>query len=148
MIGGEARYNMDKWDGYTAARDRLLAAARHHRVPGLVALSGDVHSAWAGTLHSDFQDPDSPALGTEFVTTSISSGGDGRDMRPRARKMLSNNPAISFYNGRRGYTRCTVTPETWRTEYRVLPYVSRPGAPIHTGASMSVAHGEAGAKAV
>lgn len=144
MIDGEPRYNMDKWDGYKAARDRLLSTARYHRVPGFVALSGDVHSAWAGTLLADFQDSDSPALGSEFVTTSISSKGDGKDMRRSARKMLFANPGIAFYNGRRGYARCTVTPEAWRTDYRVVPYVSRPGAPIRTEASFAVAHGRPG----
>jgi len=148
VIDGEVRYNMDKWDGYTAARDRLFAAVGRHRVPGLVALSGDVHSAWAGTLRTDFRDPGSAALGTEFVATSISSGGDGRDMRPRARKMLMANPGIAFYSGLRGYARCTVTPETWRTDYRVVPYISKPGAPILTGASFVVAHGRPGPEPV
>ena len=148
MIHGDHRYNMDKWDGYSAARDRLFTAVRQHRVPGLVALSGDVHSAWAGTLLTDFQDPRSAALGTEFVATSISSGGDGRDMRPRARKMLAANPGIAFYNGQRGYARFTVTREAWRTDYRVVPHVSTPGAPIRTRASFAAARGRPGPEPV
>jgi alkaline phosphatase D len=147
-VQGEARYNMDKWDGYKAARDRLFAAVGRHHVPGFIALSGDVHSAWAGTLRADFQDPRSAALGTEFVTTSISSGGNGRDMRPRARKMLAANPGIAFFNGRRGYTRCTVTPDIWRSDYRVVPYVDKPGAPIRTAASFAVTHGQSGPHSV
>jgi alkaline phosphatase D len=146
MSRGAALYNMDKWDGYVAARARLLAAVRALRPDGLIVLSGDVHAAWAGTLRQDFGDPASPALGTEFVGTSIASGGDGRAMRPRARRILAANPDIVFHDGRRGYTRCEVTRQTWRSDYRVLDYVTRPGAPMETAASFTIAHGHPGAE--
>ena len=57
--------NEDQWDGYAPARDRLLAAAAP--VAGrLVVLTGDIHLAGVGRL---------PGIGTEFVTTSVSSSG-------------------------------------------------------------------------
>ena len=44
--------NMDSWDGYPAARDRLLAAAQRADA-NLVTRSGDSHNAWAFDLTRD-----------------------------------------------------------------------------------------------
>ncbi|HWH81801.1 MAG TPA: alkaline phosphatase D family protein, partial [Burkholderiaceae bacterium] len=41
---GGATYWTDAWDGYPAARARLLDAVAKRAVPGLVVLGGDVHS--------------------------------------------------------------------------------------------------------
>ncbi len=136
--GGSDLYHTDKWDGYPAARGRLFAEVRKHRLPGLVALSGDVHENWAGALKADFDDPDSETIGSEFVATSISSNGDGEDAKKSRAPIAEANPHIAFYNGQRGYLRCVVTPETWRTDFRVVPYVSKPGAPVSTRASFVV----------
>jgi alkaline phosphatase D len=135
---GVAHYDMDKWDGYRAARNRLFDAVARHRPSGLIAISGDVHANWVGDLKRDFDDPSSATVGTEFVGTSISSGGDGRDTRPRVERIRAANPHIRFYNGRRGYVRCRVTENAWRTDLRTVPYVARPGAPIATLRSFAV----------
>ena len=132
---GPDLYHGDKWDGYLAARGRLFAEARRHDVKGFVALSGDVHNNWAGSLKADFDDPHSDPIGSEFVATSIASNGDGEDSKKSQRRIVEANPHIAFYNGQRGYLRCVVTPETWRTDFRVVPYVSKPGAPVTTRAS-------------
>src|SRR5690606_32224289 len=42
-------YNLDSWDGYWAARESVLAAARDLD-RNLVVLAGDTHNAWAGEL--------------------------------------------------------------------------------------------------
>ena len=48
-------------------------------------------------------------MATEFVGTSISSGGDGRTNRPDLDALLAENPHVKFYNGQRGYVRCRWT---------------------------------------
>ena len=58
--------------------------------------------------------------------------------------MVAENPHIKFFNGQRGYVRCTLTPEQWRADYRVLPFVKQPGAPIYTRASFVVEAGNPG----
>ena len=135
---GPDLYHPDKWDGYRAARDRLFGEIRKHDIAGLIALSGDVHNNWAGALKANFDDPSSDSLGSEFVSTSITSNGDGEDSKKSQRRIAEANPHIAFYNGQRGYLRCIVSPKTWRTDYRVVPYVSKPGAPITTRASFVV----------
>ena len=42
-------YNLDAWDGYGAARETVLEAARS-RDHNLVVLAGDTHNAWASDL--------------------------------------------------------------------------------------------------
>ncbi|MEJ7871213.1 MAG: hypothetical protein WKF67_03055, partial [Rubrobacteraceae bacterium] len=68
--------------------------------------------------------------------------GDGADVQPDTAKTLADNPHIKFFNDRRGYVRCRLTPDSWQTDYRVLPYVSEPGAPVITRASFVVENGD------
>ena len=61
-------------------------------------LTGDIHTNWVNDLHVDDRDPTSPVVGTEFVGTSITSGGDGADMSPRYQAVLAENPCVKFHN--------------------------------------------------
>jgi alkaline phosphatase D len=133
-------YHPDKWDGYVAARRRLLDAVARNDIKGLIALSGDVHKNWAGRLTADFDDPGARTLGNEFVATSIASDGDGADSTKGLHRMVAANPHIAFANGQRGYLRCRVARNEWRTDFRIVPYVSKPGAPVTTRASFIVDH--------
>ena len=135
-------YAMDKWDGYVAARRRLLALLAATPPSNPVVITGDVHSNWVADLRTDFEDPASPIVSSEFVGTSMTSGGDGSD--GSVERVRALNPHVKFFNARRGYVRAEVTPHTWRCDYRVLPYVSRPGAPIDTRASFVLQSGRKG----
>lgn len=63
-------YNLDAWDGYPAAREAVLAAAKAND-RNLVVLAGDTHNAWASNL----TDASGAAVGVEFATSSVSSPG-------------------------------------------------------------------------
>jgi len=135
--------SMDAWDGYAGARDRLLRFIDQNRILNFMVLTGDVHSNWVTEIKSDFRDANSRALGVEWVGTSVSSAGDGFDEPDAvAMRVLEENPHIHFFNGNRGYTICRVTPNRWRTDFRVVPYVSRQGAPLFTRAAFAVNSGE------
>ncbi|NYI06214.1 alkaline phosphatase D family protein [Allostreptomyces psammosilenae] len=142
--GPDKRLFMDPWDGYVAERDRVLAGAVDRGVRNLVVITGDRHQNYAWDLKRDFEDPDSPTVASEFVGTSISSGGDGADMTAEGERFLAANPHMKFFNAQRGYVRCTVTEREWRSDYRVVPYVLTPGAPISTRASYVVQDGVPG----
>ena len=45
---------------------------------------------------------------------------------------------------RRGYLLAEVTPAAWTTHYRVVPYVTRPGAPLETRRSFVMEAGAPG----
>ncbi|MCB0972739.1 MAG: alkaline phosphatase D family protein, partial [Acidimicrobiales bacterium] len=86
-VGDAFAFNFDQWDGYVAARNRLLRSAVDHQVRNPFVLSGDIHLAAAGALRVDYDDPDSPDVGFEIVTTSISSNFDD-DLLPLVQAAL------------------------------------------------------------
>jgi alkaline phosphatase D len=129
VIRGERTFSMDKWDGYVVARKRLLDFFAAARPSNPVVLTGDIHSNWVADLKTDFDDPSSATVATEFIGTSITSSGDGEDGAEFIQAVHDENPHVKFYNGQRGYVRCSVTPGRWTSDFRVVPYVSRPGAP-------------------
>ena len=143
---GTETWSMDKWDGYPLERQALLDLLAESGTPNPVVLTGDIHSNWVTDLLRDFEDERSDVVGTEFVGTSISSGGDGRAMTGGGQRTLSNNPHIRFYNGQRGYVVATVTPERWTSEYRIVPVVSQPGGALETAATFVVENGRPGAQ--
>jgi alkaline phosphatase D len=60
---------------------------------------------------------------------------------------LAENPFVKFYNTERGYLRCVITPQHWRTDYQVVVDVTKPGAPQVTRASFVVEDRQPGIKA-
>ncbi len=134
-------YSMDQWPGYEYERRQLLKFLHENKTANPVAFAGDIHTNWANELIADFDDLDSRSVATEFVGTSISSSGDGRAEPKGLSELLSENPFVKFHNAERGYVCCEVTPKTWRTDFRTVEYVSRPGAPLQTRASFIVEDG-------
>lgn len=81
----------------------------------------------------------------EFVCTSVSSGGNGNPTQgvpPGGTDPA--NPHLRFSSYQRGYVSCEVTRGQWRSDYKVVPYVDRPGAPVSTRASLVTLDGAPG----
>ena len=137
-------YSMDQWPGYEVNRQRILKFFAEH--PGLnpIVITGDIHNNWANNLQVDCGDETSPVVATEFVGTSISSGGDGAETTKTTAAVLRENPFVKFYNNERGYVSCEVTPESFTSHYRTVPYVEKPGAPLVTRKSFVVEAGRPG----
>ncbi len=146
MANFNGDYSMDQWPGYAHERMELLRWIQERKVPNPVVLTGDIHSNWVNDLRVDDREMDKPIVATEFVGTSISSGGNG-DPNPKGLEDgLAANPFVRFFNAQRGYVRCTVTPDSWRSDYQVVEDVIRPGAPAVTKGSFVVESGTPGAK--
>ena len=143
---GETLWPMDIWDGYPFERDELLNHIHDRKTPNPIVLTGDIHSNWVADLKLNFEDARSKIVGTEFVGTSITSGGDGSDMTTYGETLLANNPHVKHYNGQRGYMVATVNDKNWQNDFRIVDKVTVRGAPIRTQASFVVEAGEAGAK--
>ena len=146
--GSGRGFRPDTWDGYPASRDRVVSGLVNSPVRNAVVCTGDVHSHWAAEVREDVNDPSSRVVATELVTTSISSGGDGSDTRDEITAVLPENPNIRYFSNRRGYVRTRITPKELHADFRVMPYVSRPGAKVRTGASFVVPDLEAALEAV
>ncbi|MFI6420882.1 alkaline phosphatase D family protein [Streptomyces sp. NPDC050842] len=138
------KVSMDSWDGYPASRQRILAGAEAAGVENLMVLTGDVHVGYGLDIKADFRDPGSRTLGTEIVATSISSGKDGADRPANYDKLTQANPHMRFYNGRRGYVTVALDEGGARADFRTVPYVTTPGAPVTTAASYVTEAGNPG----
>ena len=144
--GPDRGYSMDKWDGYQASRSRLLQFLGARKPSNPVVLAGDVHNNWVNDLRVNIDDPRTPIVATEFVGTSITSGGDGSNMSPLMQAMAAENECVRFCNDQRGYVRFDLKAKELRADFRVLDYVTRPGSPIRTRASFVVEDQRPGAR--
>ena len=141
--GAGISVNHDQWDGYAAERDRILKFIQQHRPSNPVILAGDWHSSWVNDLKADFNNPHSETLATEFVGTSISSGCGWKGNVEAA---LSANPHVKFFNGDlRGYVRCDVTHDVWKSDYRAVSSPGDANAQAFTLTSWTVENGKPGA---
>jgi alkaline phosphatase D len=144
---GRLALPMDSWNGYVAARNRVIEMFTD-RPRNFVVLTGDVHRHYAGTLHAPGATPDRPAIGVEFVASSVTSSGDGSDGAGEMDPILRANANLCFMCDRRGYVVADVTAQSWTTHYRVVPYVTRPGAPVETRRSFVMEAGKPGLTSV
>lgn len=128
------RLNVDSWSGYPDARDRLADAIRDKQLTNVIVATGDVHKHHAGTVPMRADEPEGPAAATEYVATSISSGGDGSDMPAGWEDVSAANPHTTLLNDRRGYQLFTITRDEWRTDVVGVDKVTEPG-----GAKLKIA---------
>ena len=139
------KYSMDQWPGYLSERADLLSFMETRQVPNPVVITGDIHTNWVNDLRVDDRDSNQAVVATEFVGTSITSGGNGQAVSPFHDILKSRNPGLKYFNNQRGYVICTVTPETWRSDYRVMESVTSPQSKVSTAASFVIENGKPGA---
>lgn len=140
-------FSMDQWPGAAYERLALMKFIADRKVPNPVVLTGDIHANWVNDLRVDDRQFDSPVVATEFVGTSISSGGSGPKEVRNLDKLTASNPFVKFHNQERGYVRCVVTPNQWVSDYVVVEDVRTPGAESFKRASFTVEAGKPGAHA-
>jgi alkaline phosphatase D len=136
--------NTDSWAGYRVPRGRLLSKIHDAKVGNVVVLTGDEHQNFAGDLYVDGTKREAAPIASEFVVTSISSGGDGNDQRDDYVKIQAANPMLKFNNNQRGYAICEATPKAFVTEFKVLDAVTRKDGKLSTRAKWAVEAGKPG----
>jgi alkaline phosphatase D len=142
--GPQETVSTDQWSGYEACRDRMMRFLADRKPANPIVVTGDIHSSWVSDLKVQWKDEKAPAVGSEFIGTSISSGGDGSEEQAQTAAWYSENPHLKMYNNRRGYMLLTLDQAQCRTEYRTVEYVTKPGAPIRTQSSWIVENGRRG----
>jgi alkaline phosphatase D len=136
--GPQAIANLDQWDGYPAARRRLVDQLRDVRNP--VVITGDIHLGGAGVITDDPDDPTSAPLATELVGTSISSSFPVPELVETTARAL---PDVRYINARqRGYVVCTVDADQLQAEFKVVRTVARPESALDTDAVWVVDDGD------
>ena len=135
-------FNMDAWDGYPAARDRLLAAAQRADAD-LVMLSGDSHNAWAFDLAHDKR----PA-GIEIGGHSITSPGfeaytPGISEDVRAAALRRSSPQLKWANTeKRGYVTVQLTSDKVTSNWHLTDTVRTRSLALAGTHSMTARRGE------
>ena len=142
-VGPGETLSSDAWDGYSADRDAMRDAWAARGLDATV-LTGDVHVHFANEIKADFRDVSSPTVGTELVTSSITSGGDGSEEAGGQANVLKENPHIKFINNRRGYVSVDWHMDRMDARYMTVPFVEKVGAPIEVKRAFSVPRGQQG----
>lgn len=116
--------NLDAWDGYPAARDRLLHAALESG-SNLVVLSGDSHNAWGNNLTVDGR-----AVGVEYAGHAVTSPGfeayfPGVAPANVAGSLRETNPGLVYSDtSRRGYVSLQVFADRVHGQWHYVPTIA------------------------
>ena len=92
-------FNMDAWDGYVAARQRLLDFLVDRAPANPIVLTGDIHSAWAADILERFDDPGAGVVAAEFVARRSPPISRRRSFRP-CRRRCPTTPTSGTSKGR------------------------------------------------
>lgn len=144
--------NADSWDGYPAARERLLRRIQADSIDNVVVLSGDVHSSWGVELALDPFDPQAydpragrGALAVELVCPAISSAppvADASEAETRAAACRASHPHVRYVDlWKRGYGLLDLDPERARMEWWHVEGVEQRGLGDHLGAALETRSG-------
>jgi alkaline phosphatase D len=130
--------NVDQWDGYAAARARLLATLQTQGAENTVVLTGDFHSSWAQDIaampyDSTAYDPATGAgsVAVEFVGPAVSSpffvDPDPAFVKGLEQFALATNPHTKYVDfERNGYMVVDIDTYRARAEYYHLDDVFNP----------------------
>ncbi len=118
-----AKYYLEAWDGYPAERERVAEALSAAANP--IVLSGDYHASFVLDVGPGFGHD---VICPEVMATAISSS-------PFATDFTAANPHVKYFVGDNGYTKCTVTADGWRADYRSVADIWDPASPLEDVAS-------------
>jgi len=134
----------DGWDGYPAARKKLVDFLGDSKVANPVVIGGDVHMFYVNDVKRDFDNPASETVASEIVGTSITSQARPQDSVDKVRP---DNPHIRFADSRyRGYARMEITQSRIVTDLRAMDSVASRDAACNTLATFVVEDGKPGAQ--
>ncbi len=124
--GGQTLFNLDQWDGYIPARERLFTSIRDNRIDNVAVLTGDIHSSWASELTGNPWNAGynpatgAGAVGVEFVTPGVTSPGilDPAQAAQTAAFVRSVSPHMKYAElNKRGYVLLDIDRERLQGEF-------------------------------
>jgi alkaline phosphatase D len=151
ILQGNCVFNSDQWDGYAAARTRVLTLLADNAIDNVVVLTGDIHSSWANDIALNpfdgaAYDPATGAgsLAVEIVTPAVTSPAieDPMLAAQLTGALATSHPHVKFVDLlRRGYTLLDVTPERIQAEWYHVATVLERRADEELAATLQVASG-------
>jgi len=141
--GKPTTFSPGTWDGYQASQQRMFDTVRDGLDRGTVrnfaALGGDVHCSYVSNLQADTLDQDSPIIGTDITSPSITSAQDFNPASNEARQIRRRmNPSLQWADLHCGYDLCEVNTERAEFTVRVVDKVSQHDSPVFDGARFTV----------
>jgi len=135
--------NLDAWDGFPAARERLYAAAKSANA-SLLTLTGDTHTGWANSL----QDASGAPRGVEFGCTSVTSPGVGaflQGVENLGQMYVDANDEVEWFDpDGNGFTLLEISTETARAEFYKVSTVTERGYSLSRVAGFETVRGAIG----
>lgn len=139
-LGADEGLNLDQWDGYPAARRRLVDQLR--AVDNPVVITGDIHASGVAVVTDDPDDPTTAAVVPELVGTSVSSTFP-ENLVELVEMAAAASPSVRYVEPRqRGYVVCDVTAEALEAAFRYVSTTLSPEADVTTGARWRIAAGD------
>ena len=127
LAPGACIFNPDQWDGYAAARARVLGHLARKKVGNVAILTGDIHSSWGNDIVANPFDPAAydaatgkGSVAVEFVTPAVTSPGIGEPTQAAllAGLLRQTHPHIKYVElSRRGYALLDITAERIQCEW-------------------------------
>ncbi|MSP05282.1 MAG: alkaline phosphatase [Acetobacteraceae bacterium] len=141
-VSDQRRWWTDAWDGYPAARQRLIDFIASRKTANPVILGGDVHCFYGTDIKTDFADPKAPVVASEFIGSSISSyGWNNAQLQP----LLGANPHIRFADAeRRGYAMLELGTAETAVRFRAVRDATAADSPVATLRRFALEAGRAG----
>lgn len=126
QAGESPRYWTDSWNGFPAARARMVDFLAERKVANPVVLSGDVHAFIVSGLRRSARDLSSPVVASELVTSSITSQALSQRTFDT---WTSLNPNLLIANGEsRGYLRLDLTRDRLQADLIAMDSVKKANA--------------------
>lgn len=152
-------FNLDAWDGYPAARRRLLEMIHREKVNNLIVLTGDIHMSWVNDIPLDLEtynrETREGSVGVEFVTSAVSSPGLGAVVtepgvsetevamiEELSETLFYGSPSTRYFEGtRRGFVVVDVTNERVQADFFHIDGVHEHQGQLSHATSWEVADG-------
>ena len=136
----EALLNYDQWDGYPAARARLIDFVHQQEISNFLVFTGDIHIAGLAQLHMDMEDFESDVVGYEFVTPSLTSNAvELEENAPIIEYGLQTQDNVSYISAKkRGYLLVDMNHDEVQVSFQAVESVQIEDEPVYMTAQFTV----------
>jgi len=136
-------FNLDSWDGYPPARERLYRTFTSAGSRPIV-LSGDSHASWTNNLHNAA----GQNVGVEVGCTAITSPSYGSILPGLGQLLAAANEEVAFCDqDSKGYAIVTLSPEEARADHIVVSTIYAKPFERHVSARHRILPGISGGPA-
>jgi alkaline phosphatase D len=139
-------FNPDQWDGYPAARSRLLGYIGQNSINNVVVLTGDIHSSWGNEIAANPFVPSYVSQAVEFVGPAVTSPGiDDRVQATALQGQIgATHPHVKYVElFRRGYLLIDIDRDRVQGEWYHLTTITERSTGEEFARALRTASGEA-----